>query len=931
MEVRWWTRVEELFEALADRPTAEREDLLVELCGSDAGLMEEVRSLLAADRRGAAMMPEPAAPAPELPRGRRLGPYRVLRRLGSGGTGTVYLAERDDDAFGRAVAVKVVAEGAAPAPTVARFLAERRILAALDHPNVVRLLDAGGTADGLHYSVMEFVEGEPIDRYCDHRRLAVADRLRLVQAVCSGVHAAHQLLVVHRDIKPANVLVTEGGQPKLLDFGIAKPLPAAWQEADGASAGGPWPMTPEYASPEQVRGWRVGTASDVFALGGLLYHLLTGRSPWRPQRPGVGALAQAICEQAPEPPSAVALEGPDAEARARLRSTTPARLRRRLAGDLDAIVLKALHKEPRHRYTSVDALAVDLGRHLQRRPVRARPGSVASRAYKLWRRNRVAVTAAFAALALLVTITAALAVQAARLASERDRAAVERDKAQRVAAFLGEIFQLADPETSASETVTARQVLDRAAERIPVEFDDRPEVQAELLNTLGRVYADLGSYQRGRELVRRALEARRSALGPDDPAVAESLDRLGQIRSLEGDYAGSERLHRQALDLLLRTVGPDDRRVAGALQNLGVALRRQNRLDEAESVYRRALETYRRVGAEEDPEVARTLSNLAVLLHSRGDLAQAERLHRQALALRLQLLGPGHPDVARSLSYLGLTLLRRGALEEAEASLRRALELHTALWGESHPEVGWAHQDLAMLLRERGDLAGAEEHLRRALDIQRRRLGEDHPDFAQTTNDLALLLIERGELAGARELLARVLETYRTALGPDHPNVGIVLMNLGRVAGLAGDRQQAEERFRQALSILERAPGSEYPEGTAALRLGTLLLDAGDVERAEPELRRAVAVLGRAPSAEPGSRDWAENTLGACLAALGRYPEAERALLATYPALHQGAGRHGEREAAAVERLAALYRAWGRPADAAEWEARRAALAAAGR
>jgi serine/threonine-protein kinase len=498
-----WERVKELFDGAAALEPGARAAFLADACRGDSALREEVETLLLAHDEAGGFLPDPAtgpdAPGgpPEDLSGRRLGPYRLLGLIGQGGMGDVYRAVRDDDHFKKLVAVKVVRAEMATEDALARFRAERQILAGLEHPGIARLLDGGATGDGWPFLVMEHVDGARIDVYARDHALATAPRIALFREVCAAVQHAHESLVVHRDLKPANILVTAEGLPKLLDFGVAKLMdPAAPGEATATLFR---PMTPAYASPEQVRGELLTTATDVYSLGVVLHELLTGRRPYRLATQAPLELQQAICDQEPERPD--------------------------LPADLGAIVLKALRKSPHGRYPTVEAFSADLGRYLEGRPVSARKGTVRYRAGKLVRRHP-----GKAALSLL--LAAATAGFAANTAVQANRVARERDKAARLTAFLVGILRVSDPSEARGSTVTAREILDQSASRARAQPAAEPEAQAALLDAMGRMYSNLGLHAEAEPLVEEALAMRRRVLGADHEDVAASLRTLADVRRL---------------------------------------------------------------------------------------------------------------------------------------------------------------------------------------------------------------------------------------------------------------------------------------------------------------------------------------------------------------------------------------------------------------
>ena len=914
-----WQRLQELFHAAADLDPPQQAAYLDEACGGDAELRREAEALLAA-------RPDAESLAAEVERvassalagarlvGARLGPYRVVKEVGQGGMGRVYLAYRDDDQFQRRVAVKLA--DAAHAPDVLeRFRSERRILAALDHPNIARLLDGGTTEEGVPYLVLEYVEGEPIDRYCDVRQLGVEDRLQIFRTVCSAVHYAHQNLVVHRDLKPPNVLATPEGIPKLLDFGIAKLLrPELLGQAPALTTALHRPMTPEYASPEQVRGETVTTASDIYSLGVLLYELLTGCRPLRLDGQGA-AIERIVSEVEPEPPSKAALrpaEGTTGRTpvdRSRDRGTTPDRLSRRLAGDLDNIVMMALRKAPARRYASAEQLAEDLRRTTDGLPVRARKDTVRYRVGKFVRRNRYGVGTALLFLALVVGFGINRAQAARDLAKERDRAQQEAATARRVASFLEEIFRSADPTESQGSAVTAREILDRAAERL-ADPGERPEVRGALLDTMGTVYHHLGIYSRADPLLQEAVAVRRENLGDENLDTASSLLHLGELRTDEARYAEGEDLLRRSLAVREKLLGATHAAVAEALYSLGLVLRREGKSVEAESALRRAIASNQAVLADGVP-VALGLDRLALVLEDQGQLKEAETVARRAVEIARRRLGEHHVDTARCVGHLGSVLSERGEYASAEPLIREALETRRRKFGANHPTVAFWLEQRANLLRDRGDLREAEPVYRDAAAISAGALGDDHYQVASIRANLAELLLEQGKLDEAETLFTRSFEV-RDRLRHDSLFALASRDGLARVAAARGDPADAEATLRQILEVQRRwdlPPG--LPLAATLFALGEVLLARDQAVAAEPLLREALDLrLGELLSRHKDVAA-ARGALGASLVPQRRYADAEPLLVESLAGLH---GRPAAGQAAT--RLVRLYEAWGRPEKA---------------
>jgi eukaryotic-like serine/threonine-protein kinase len=914
-----WLRLQEIFHGAAELDPPERVAYLDAACAGDAALRQEAEALLAARGEGEGLAVEvqrlaATALAGERLVGARLGPYRLVRELGQGGMGRVYLAHRDDDQFQRRVAVKLA--DAAQAPDVReRFRSERQILAALDHPNIARLLDGGTTGEGVPYLVLEYVEGEPIDRYCDVRQLDVEERLQLFRTVCSAVHYAHQNLVVHRDLKPSNVLVTNEGVPKLLDFGIAKLLkPELLARAPVLTTALQRPMTPEYASPEQVRGEAVTTASDVYSLGVLLYELLTGGRPLRLEGAGL-AIERTVSEVEPEPPSKATLRAAEAagdrtpEERARDRRTTPERLRRQLEGDLDNIVMMALRKAPARRYASVEQLAEDVRRSSEGLPVRARKDTIRYRVRKFVGRHRYSVALALVFLALVVGFGINRARLARDLAEERDRAREEAETARHVASFLEDVFRLADPTGMHGKTVTAREILDRASERLADRGDERPEVRSELLDTMGVVYRHLGLYGRAEPLLQEGLAVRRRTLGEESLDTARSLLHLAELRIDQSRYTEGEDLLRQSLRVREKLLGNEAPGVAEALYTLGFVLRQEGKTAEAEMVLRRVV-ALREAAAGDEVDLALALDRLASVLQDQGKLTEAERLARRAVEIARRRLG-NHVDTARCLEGLGRVLSREGRYAAAEPLLREALAIRRQKLGPDHPGVAAALDTLATLLRERGDFAGAEPLYREALAITLAAFGEEHLQVASIRADLAELLLEQGRLDEAGDLFTRSLEA-RNRLGPSNPFTLASREGLARVAAARGDLAGAEAALRQILDARRRsALASGLPVSSTLLGLGEVLLARRQAAEAEPLLRQALELRLAGLPAHHWHVAEARGALGACLTEQQHYDEAEPLLV---EALADLRGRPGAGRVAA--RLVHLYEAWGRPDEA---------------
>ncbi|MEM8932964.1 MAG: tetratricopeptide repeat protein, partial [Acidobacteriota bacterium] len=828
-----WAQIKTVFADALERDPSEWTTWLDTACGGDETLRTEVEALLDAHTASGEFLEEPVIErtgvsvldALDTPKSReRVGPYRVEQELGRGGMGVVYLARRDDASFHKRVAVKVTKRGMDTEEVLRRFRAERQILASLDHPNIAGLLDGGTTDDGLPYFVLEYIEGQAIDRYCDCERLGVGDRLQLYLKVCDAVQFAHRNLVVHRDLKPSNIVVTEEGVPKLLDFGIAKLLDDPGELGFSPSlaiptVAGVWLMTPDYASPEQVRGEPITVASDVYSLGVLLYELLTGHRPYRINSRRPDEVVRVVCEEDPVRPSLMVRrpkaqggsgEDIDPEALATLRGRSARKLQRRLAGDLDVIIAKAMHKEPERRYGSVHELGLDLRRHLKGLPVRARPDAPGYRVNKWIRRNKAVV-----AFLILTTLFGVIATrQRIQVERERDRAEYERtiaeaeraeaDRRRRVAEssakLFERVFQGIDPRKEGEPDLLARDLLKRSADLLSEVREAQPEAAARFMDTIGRSYTYLGLSEEAEDYLEEALSVRRELLGSDHEHVADSLANLAALRFNQGRFEEARDLLEEAVEIFRSRLGPDHPYFLTAVVNLVNVLYRQDEVERAGRLLGEALESSR--------------SNDLELPAIQG------------------------------LLVLGQLDLDQGRYDAAEQELRRAYEGARQHYGDEDVETTRYAGPLAIALRSLGRLDESEVLQVRALEIRRTALGEDHLDVAATLHSLGVLRGEQGRLdgiGGAVELIDRAVELRRRHLGDDHPDVASSLVSLGAAFGRLRQFDEAESAFREALRIWRQQFSAGHAEVEfTRYRLGNLLMNTGRYQEAIAVFQQAL-------------------------------------------------------------------------------------------
>jgi serine/threonine-protein kinase len=870
-----WREIDLVFAEALDRPSAERKAFLDQACAGDAELRTAVERLLLADEQSDTFLERPASDllglVPEVETGERLGPYRLLRKLGAGGMGTVYLARREDEHYQQDVALKILRSGLQGTEAVHRFLAERQILARLEHPNIARLYDGGSTPDGRPYLVMELVEGLPVDEYCDRHQLTIDQRLDLFRRICSAVQYAHQHLLVHRDLKPGNILVTEEGEPKLLDFGIAKRLEPGSATKPDLTRTGSRIMTPSYASPEQVRGEAITTASDVYSLGVVLYGLLAGRTPYRVESGLMHEIEGAICEQEPERPSAALFRAgePPAEEIAQAREARPQALRRRLQGDLDNIVLMALRKEPARRYGSAAQLSRDVENHLHSLPVVARPDTLSYRTRKFVRRHRVGVSAAALVVLLVAGFIVSLIVQGRRIARERD-------KAQYSLSFLLDTFKDADPYHTKGEHLTADEILARGAERVSHDLSGRPDVQGALMDAIGEVERGLGRYDRAEPLLERGRELRRATFGPDSLEVAESLEHLGLLKRELSAFSEAERLLRQSLAIRQARLGDRSVDTAKILNELGDLLANTGQAVEAEKLHREAVRIATRVEGAVGPTVAASLLLLSQAKLQQGNRGAAERIARQALVVGRGAVGERDPRLLDLQSKVGSILIYAGKYRESEVLLRKTLSAQREILGGQHPDVSSTLQSLAYALHREGDWAAAEAINRDLLRMIRAQFGLSHRLIDETLTNLGTDVDAQGRPAEAIRYYEQALEIRRQIYPHDSAQVAQALLLIaGAYRGLK-EYPDAVSYSGQALEILERI---HDPHVDFALReLGRDYMGLGKPAKAEPYLRRAVALRRQALGKDHPDLATAKFTLADCLVDLGRYAEAEALL-----------------------------------------------------
>ena len=828
-----WARIQELFHLVADLAPDTRRALLDVECGDDAGLRQAVESLLAGDASGATLLDGDVARVAQslLPDARSIpipdgafGPYRLVRVLGEGGMGVVYLAERRD--LSSVAAIKILRDAWLSPARRERFVLEQRTLAQLNHPAIARLYDAGTLDDGTPWIAMEYVEGESFGEYCRRLALPVRDRLQLMRAVCEAVLHAHQHLVVHRDLKPSNVLVREDGSVKLLDFGIAKQLDRLDGPSD-ATRTGLRLMTPAYAAPEQVRGETVGIQTDVYSLGVMLYELVSGVLPFdlSDRTPGE-AEALIVAGDAPRPSTRAHRGGVS--------------LSRAEWDDLDVLCLKAMHADPSRRYRSVDALMRDLDHFLAREPLDARPDTLAYRATTFVRRNRRAVIATSAVAMSAVVLIAFYTV---RLAQARDRALRETVRAQRIQRFTTRLFEGGEEGAGPAESLRVVSLLAAGAAEART-LDLEPEVQADLYGTLGGIYRQLGDFARADSLLGMGMAQWRRIAGAGSEEAGRAAVALGDLRTDQARFDEAETLLRAGISALSRS--PDQSlALADARVSLGRSLTERGEHERAIAELDSVVGTLRaRPG--ETTELLDAIGELASAHFYAGNYDVADSLNRQVLAMTRRLFGDKHPRVAEDLMNLGATEQERGNYRQAEGYFRDALARTIAFHGEDHYRTAGnlVYLGRALLLQNR--YAEAKAAFERSLAIRERVFGPMHPNVANTLNELGSLAIRENRYDDAEVAFRRVLDIYTRAYPGRNYRTGVATGNLADTYLYRGEYRRAEPLYRDALVTYIATQGPEHLNtGIGYIKLGRCLLRSGRFKDAVPETERGYAIVAK--------------------------------------------------------------------------------------
>ncbi|MFN2372962.1 MAG: tetratricopeptide repeat protein [Cyclonatronaceae bacterium] len=859
-----WSKIKCIFSEALILEKNERARYLEKICEGDSELMSEVQSLLDShDMPGTIDRPIEnlrmsviSKARGNLMIGKLIGKYKIIKELGHGGMGSVYLAERADGEYVQRTAIKLQHSPFVSEAQVQGFKSERQILASLEHDHIARLLDGGLTTQGQPYYVMEFVDGKPIDEYCDEKRLTINERLELFQDVCSAVQYAHRKLVVHRDLKPSNILVANEGSVKLLDFGIAKVLGGGGDAASGNPSDevrpgwqGFQPLTPSYASPEQVLGLTITTASDIYQLGVVLYELLVGYRPYKIDGDSPAELERVVCSSDPESPSnrlqhgdqSCLTESSELAKISEARKTGISQLHRLLRGDLDVIIMKAIHKKPDCRYDSADQLSGDIKRYLEKKPVLAHQQSKLYRAQKYVLRNPFEITAMLLISLLVAGYLITITWQTQKTHEALAQAQREADKSAQVVEFMLGMFRAGDPRANRGDRVTAGELIERGLSEAN-RLDNRPELQANMYNVIGKVYTGLGRYNDAVVSLEKAVEIQHGYAGSTGTEIARYMNDLAVALTRQGKYGEAYTMYRESLDILIEQYGEIHPEIANTLDLMGSWIPVTG-FDEAKDIRYRVLEIRKELNGENHLLTADAYMKVGQIERSMAEPEKAILSFSKALEIRKNELGPVHPDVAESMIFMA-DVHRLYNLDPATSGrlYREALAILDESVGELHFSRLHGLSGLATLLSGRGDHAGAVELYLEGLEIRLAVYGEEHPSAAEGYGHLASGYSRMGDHEKAEHYFRKSLGIWEKLLGPDHIAVSGAMVGLGNTLVDRQNFDEAESLLKRALEIQM----NQYGENSGALviaALGRLYQLRGDLDAAEEYLRDAVAMF----------------------------------------------------------------------------------------
>ncbi len=811
MDEKNWQNVKEIFLAALEKDGENRTAFLTEVCADDANLRGEVESLLASHEESEEFIETPVFQVGEVftngvnSKEKRLGNYKIIKEIGAGGMGVVYLAAREDEQFRKRVAIKLVKRGLDTDDVLRRFRNERQILASLHHPHIASLLDGGTSGDGLPYFVMEYIEGSPLLQYCDEHLLSINERLDLFKTVCSAVQHAHQNLVIHRDLKPSNILITHDGEVKLLDFGVAKFLnPELMGDNLSQTQTQFRVMTPEYASPEQVRGGHITTATDIYSLGVILYELLTGSRPFKLKDVSPEEMMRLICDTEPTLPSAI--QNPKAE-NPKSKIQNP-----KLKGDLDNIILTALRKEPSRRYKSVEAFAGDIDRYLKGLPVTARPNTFKYRTSKFIKRHKVGV---FAASLILLSLIGGIVVSVwqARIAQH------EKVKAETVNIFLQSLLEYSDPNmnspTAKRSGMTVKDVLDEASKRLENEdLADQPEVRAELQRIIGTSYLTQGEYDSAERNLRSALEAETRIYGENSPETLKTLVALGELFVTKTDKKNAENIFRQRISILhdeqkKGNISADY--LLAALNDFALLRRSQGFSNEAETLLREGLDLRGQISPAAKNVYGIMEAIYALTLADQGKFDEAINIVRPKVEEIKRQANPETPELCGNLTALGSFQTEKGDLDEAEKNLTEAEQIYRKLFSPQYIPLGDNLRLQAQVLYAKGNFADAEKKIDETLQIYKQSSTTQYTNYPAALIIKGLILDRKNQPQEAEKILREALKLRTDAVPMEHFWVSLAQGALGECLMEQNKFEESEKLLTESYENLKNSQGADNP------------------------------------------------------------------------------------------------------------------------
>jgi serine/threonine-protein kinase len=854
MKPEQWNYIQELFHQCIDLPLNEQKLFLENLDKKDPTIAAEVKKLMEAHHASGSFLENEILEEDFISEGDLIGPWRILREIGRGGMSSVFLAERSDGQFDRQVAIKFL-HGLIPGQSMhKRLQQEQKILARLHHKNIAQLFDAGVTEEGRPYFILEYISGKPITDWCNEEQLSFEERLKLFIQVCEAVQFAHQRLIVHRDLKPSNILVDENGTVKLLDFGIAKILEKEPQDGAPVTKTGLYLMTPEYASPEQINGETITTATDVYALGLILFELLTGQLPYDLSGKTPIEIGSIVSKTTPVKPSSL-ISGSNSTDKIQISGLNKNQHKRSLKGDLDTIVLTSLRKEPERRYGSADQLLQDIRRYQKKEPISARPESAGYLTKKFIQRNRTVVSAA-AAIGVILITTAIFSLNQARTAE------IERQKTEQVNAFLQDMLASPNPYEDGLD-VKVIDILDRTTERIDQQLSNQPAVEASVRHTLGVTYRELGDIEQANAQLSQALNLKNQLYEPPNAELSETQAEMAKAEQMQGNYQIADSLLNLAFESDLELFGRESTTVAARLGDLGSLQWEMGNFKEAETLLRESLELEQQLRSPNHERVATSMGNLATLLSDQGYVDEALELYQQELEIyQANYQNNQHPSIPQVLSHIGVVLDDSERYEEALENHQKALELFRELKGEDHPDVVYAMNNLSSVMTKMGNMEEALAMQIDAADLYRDIFGPDHPNLGIQYNNIAFTKRNMGDLEGAKQSYRQAIETWQAGLPPGHPFLAYGYHNLASVLLFQNRPEEALPHFQNAYQIRIEQLAPDNPE-----------------------------------------RAMTTSMLGDCLAALGRRGEAEPLLIMGYQSLLASRGEDHTTTQEAANRL----------------------------